>query len=282
MLHLKVFTNNGQQSAVEKPWRDQKWNEEYMSVMRQSLETYKPNRRPNVGTANILLLGQIGAGKSSFFNTVNSIFRGKITSQACIGSFGHSVTLKYRQYRIIYRRFSLCDTRGFEEDAAVDAQELLFILDGNVPDRYQFNPMVPFTYHTPGYIKNPALENKIHCVAFVIDGSTVDEMSDKILKQLKDLQITVNQRGLPQIVLLTKVDKICPDVNADVTKTFTSSAVCSAVEKVANIMGLPRARVFPVKNYENETGLVVGINILVLEAMKRCLDLADDFIEEQV
>lgn len=88
--------------------------------------------------------------------------------------------------------------------------------------------------------------------------------------------------GLPQIVLLTKVDKICPDVNADVTKTFTSSAVCSAVEKVANIMGLPRARVFPVKNYENETGLVVGINILVLEAMKRCLDLADDFIEEQV
>ncbi|XP_022301485.2 interferon-induced protein 44-like isoform X3 [Crassostrea virginica] len=239
MLHLKVFTNNGQQSAVEKPWRDQKWNEEHMGVMRQSLETYKPNRSQNVRTANILLLGQIGAGKSSFFNTVNSIFRGKITSQACIGSFGHSVTLK-------------------------------------------FNPMVPFTYHTPGYIKNPALENKIHCVAFVIDGSTVDEMSDKILKQLKDLQITVNQRGLPQIVLLTKVDKICPDVNADVTKTFTSSAVCSAVEKVANIMGLPRARVFPVKNYENETGLVVGINILVLEAMKRCLDLADDFIEEQV
>ena len=55
--------------------------------------------------------------------------------------------------------------------------------------------MVPFTYQTPGYIKNPELENKIHCVAFVIDGSTVDEMSDKILKQLKDLQITVNQRG---------------------------------------------------------------------------------------
>ena len=88
--------------------------------------------------------------------------------------------------------------------------------------------------------------------------------------------------GLPQIVLLTKVDKICRDVNADVTKTFTSSAVCSAVEKVATIMGLPRARVFPVKNYENETELVVGINILVLEALKRCLDLADDYIEEQV
>ena len=55
--------------------------------------------------------------------------------------------------------------------------------------------MVPFTNHSLGYIKNPDLGNKIHCVAFVIDGSTVDVMSDKIRKQLKDLQITVNQRG---------------------------------------------------------------------------------------
>nr|XP_022302385.1 interferon-induced protein 44-like [Crassostrea virginica] len=142
--------------------------------------------------------------------------------------------------------------------------------------------MVPFTNHSLGYIKNPDLGNKIHCVAFVIDGSTVDVMSDKIRKQLKDLQITVNQRGLPQVVLLTKLDKICPDVNADVTRTFTSSAVCAAVEKVADIMGLPRVRVRPVKNYENETELVVGIDILVLEALKCCLDLVDDFIEEKV
>ena len=87
--------------------------------------------------------------------------------------------------------------------------------------------------------------------------------------------------GLPQVVLLTKIDKICPDVKVDVTRTFTSSAVSAAVGKVANIMGLPRARVLPVKNYENETGQVVGIDILVLEALKRCLDLANDFIEEQ-
>ena len=74
--------------------------------------------------------------------------------------------------------------------------------------------------------------------------------------------------GLPQIVLLTNVDKICPDVNADVTRTFTTSAVCAAVEEVAKIMGLPRARVLPVKNYENETKLVTGIAILALEALK--------------
>ena len=55
--------------------------------------------------------------------------------------------------------------------------------------------MVPFTPDTPGYIKDPDLENKIHCVAFAIDGSNVDVMPDKVLKQIKDLQIRMNQRG---------------------------------------------------------------------------------------
>ena len=55
--------------------------------------------------------------------------------------------------------------------------------------------MVRFTPKTPGYIKNPELENKIHCVAFVIDGSTADVMPEKILKQIKDLQVRMNQRG---------------------------------------------------------------------------------------
>ena len=89
-------------------------------------------------------------------------------------------------------------------------------------------------------------------------------------------------KGLPQIVLLTKLDRICSYVNDDVTNTFTSSAVCDAVEKVADIMGLPRAHVLPVKNYESETKLKTAGNILLMEALERCLDFADDFMDEQL
>nr|XP_022300549.1 interferon-induced protein 44-like isoform X2 [Crassostrea virginica] len=278
-----------QDKPKDKPWREHtEWTEEKMKEMKENLLAYKPVSEANVTAANILLLGQIGAGKSSFFNSVNSISRGKITSKACSGSFEHSVTTMYRQYKIKDRssgkflKFRLCDSRGFEEDFALDAQEISFILDGNIPDRYQFSPMVPFTPDTPGYIKNPDLENKIRCVAFVIDGSTTDVMPDKILKRMKDLQIRMNQRGLPQIILLTKLDKICPDVNDDVTNTYRSSAVCDAVEKVADIMGLPRGHVLPVKNYESETKLKTGVNILLMEALELCLDFADDFMDEQL
>ena len=47
-------------------------------------------------------------------------------------------------------------------------------------------------------------------------------------------------------------------------------------------MGLPRSHVFPVKNYERETELKTEINILLLEALRKCLDFADDFIDEQI
>ena len=88
--------------------------------------------------------------------------------------------------------------------------------------------------------------------------------------------------GLPQVVFLTKLDKICPDVNDDVKNTFTSTAVCDAVEKVAEIMGLPRAHVLPVKNYESETKLKTTVDILLMEALQRCLDFADDYMDEQL
>lgn len=67
-----------------------------MTELKDALVAYKPAEGADVRAANILLLGQIGAGKSTFFNSVNSIFRGRITSKACSGSFEHSVTTMVR------------------------------------------------------------------------------------------------------------------------------------------------------------------------------------------
>lgn len=68
-----------------------------------------------------------------------------------------------------------------------------------------------------------------------------------------------------QFVFLTKLDNICQDVNDDVKNMFTSSAVCDAMDKVADVMGLPRAHVLPLKNYESETKLKTAVDILLME-----------------
>lgn len=59
--------------------------------MVEDILSYKPSLRA-VPQARILLLGHVGAGKSSFFNSINSVFRGRMMCQAIAGTDVRSVT----------------------------------------------------------------------------------------------------------------------------------------------------------------------------------------------
>ncbi|KAK3106183.1 hypothetical protein FSP39_014435 [Pinctada imbricata] len=270
---------------LDEPWRRTKdWETRFMQELKEYVEMYKPLSEVKVSQAKILLIGQVGAGKSSFFNTINSIFRGYVTSQACSGSSEHSLTTHYRMYNVRNggtgraMNFRLCDTRGLEEDQGLDSHEVCYLLDGNIPDKYMFNPSVPVSADVSGFISSPKLKDKIHVAAFVIDASTIDVMSEKVLERMKSLQLRMNQRGIPQVVLLTKVDQICEPLSHDVSSVFRMPVVQDCVDKVSQVMGLPRAHVLPVKNYESEMELDENINILALLTLQQILHFADDYL----
>jgi hypothetical protein len=84
--------------------------------------------------------------------------------------------------------------------------------------------------------------------------------------------------GIPQLILLTKVDKLCNDVQKDVSMVFYSSKVEQAVDKASQLLGLPRANILPVKNYENEAELDDHIDILALLALRKMLHCSEDFM----
>lgn len=50
------------------------------------------------------------------------------------------------------------------------------------------------------------------------------------------------------------------------------------VDKVAELVGLPRANIVPIKNYECEMELRLDINILALLALRQILNFADDYL----
>ncbi|CAG2189894.1 unnamed protein product [Mytilus edulis] len=179
-------------AALDEPWRKTpEWNTKLLDELKGKIERYKPLKELKISQARLLMIGEVGAGKSSFFNTINSIFRGYITSQACSGNAEHSLTTVYRMYQIRNgetgkpMHFRLHDTRGIEADQGVDANEMAYLLDGNIPDRHQFNPSVPVSTDTLGFVASPHLSEKIHCVVFVLDGSTVDVMAEKVIERLK-------------------------------------------------------------------------------------------------
>lgn len=55
------------------------------------IQSYSPEVQA-LHQARVLLVGPIGAGKSSFFNSINSVFRGNMTCQAIAGTGDRSVT----------------------------------------------------------------------------------------------------------------------------------------------------------------------------------------------
>ncbi|KAK3577662.1 hypothetical protein CHS0354_000090 [Potamilus streckersoni] len=286
ITELEVYkVSDGPKEELVEPWRSTpEWNQEFLETLKDEVENFIPLKELNISQAKILLVGPVGAGKSSFFNTISSIFRGYVTSQACSGSAEHSLTTKYRMYQVRSTAsskplpFRLCDTRGMEEAQGLDASEISFIIDGNVPDGYQFNPSVPFSRETPGYIKTPSVKDMIHCIAFVLDGSTVDVLQEKTLERMKAMQIKINQIGVPQVILLTKVDKVCSSVEDDPSIIFKTGLISDLVDKVSQVMGLPRGHVLPLKNYERELELDTSVSILSLLALRQILRFSRDFL----
>ena len=76
--------------SKEKSFLSSNLNRKRKELM-ESIRLYKPMVN-SVSQIRVLLIGAVGAGKSSFFNSINSVFRGHVTSQAISGSSSTSLT----------------------------------------------------------------------------------------------------------------------------------------------------------------------------------------------
>ncbi|XP_052678117.1 interferon-induced protein 44-like [Crassostrea angulata] len=282
------YLSDSWRNGPAEPWREPPvWKSKTLDSLKEFIRSFQPKEELNVPEVNILLVGQVGAGKSSVVNTINSVWKGEISSRSWAGSSEHSLTTSFTKFRIsdpstgTYLKFRLCDMRGLEETMDVKSEDIAFLLDGNLPNKYKFNPAARATKDTPGFIKEPTMKDMIHTVVFVIDGSNVEVMPDGIIKKLKDIKEMLIERDVPLLVLVTKIDKVCSDVDKDVEEVFFSNAVKKTVDKVSDIIAIPRSHVLPVKNYEKERTLQNNICILAMEALKQALLFCQDFLENQ-
>ncbi|RXN20430.1 interferon-induced 44-like protein [Labeo rohita] len=277
---------NPQVSADQKPWRNILWTAERRAQLIEMIRNHKP-LLTSVSQVRILMIGPVGAGKSSFFNSINSIFMGRITSKAISGSAGTSLTTQFRTYPVKDGRqgkplpFVLCDTMGLEEQsgAGLDIEDISNILQGHIPDRYAFNPTAPFKPHERK-TRPASLQEKIHCVVYVIDATKISLMSDKLQEKLASICRKVNSLGIAQIVLMTKVDEACPLVEKDLQSLYVSSYIKSKVQEVSSRLGVPVSCVLPVKNYSQELELELNCDVLLLTALQQMLNFADDYLDD--
>ncbi|KAL6481237.1 hypothetical protein MHYP_G00093170 [Metynnis hypsauchen] len=265
----------------EQPWRNVDWDG------RGKLEGELRNTKiesSDVSHLRILLHGQIGTGKSCFINSVESTFQNKIINRAGEASnAGKSCTKKYKTYNIRngyggFLPFVMNDVMGLENKDGIQTNDVISALLGHVKEGYEFNPGTPLMEGNCNYVSNPSPDDKVHCLVTVVSANNISLMDQSVIDKMKTVRERANNIGIPQIVLLTKIDEACPLVKEDLKKTYTSKKIHEKIYQCSHMLGAPVKFIFPVKNYCYESETNDPTDILIMLALRPIVSAANDYV----
>ncbi|XP_056263229.1 interferon-induced protein 44-like [Pseudoliparis swirei] len=264
-------------------WRILQWGHKEKDL--QLVKKYQPQNK-EVKQLRVLLHGPIGAGKSSFINSVESVLQGRITGRALTDTNAqegftrkHTTYKIYKQPGVIYP-FVFTDTMGLEEgtDGGVCVEDIKLAMKGHIKEGYNFDPHSVISEDDPNYNMEPTLEDKVHVLVCVIDASTGDLLGDTNLRKMREVRLAASDMGIPQVAILTKIDDVCPEVKTNLRNVYKSKLLKEKMDKLSAMLGFPPNFIFPVKNYHSEVDTEDDVDAVILSALKRILDSGEEFL----
>uniref|UniRef100_A0A8D3AZJ1 Interferon-induced protein 44-like n=1 Tax=Scophthalmus maximus TaxID=52904 RepID=A0A8D3AZJ1_SCOMX len=280
-MYVSHFTAMGG-AFLSKPWKElPKTNLDNLKFVK----SYKP-RNKEVKQLRCLLYGPVGAGKSSFINSVDSVLQGRVTDRATTDAIsGRSFTENYKTYKIekdpeSYYSFIFNDIMGLEEriNSGVCEEDLEMALRGHVNDDYKFNPESKLMESDREFNSSPTLKDKVHVLVCVVPASSVSLISEDTVKKMRKVRLAASKMGIPQLAIITKVDEACPEAAKNMNNIYKSKLLKEKVDKLHNLLGLSRNRIFLVKNYNSELETNDAIDAPILLALKQMLHSGEDFL----
>ncbi|XP_053404372.1 uncharacterized protein LOC123537181 [Mercenaria mercenaria] len=267
--------------VVEKPWRKFPTDKE-LQEMKKRLEDFKPVPGIGIKKYNILLLGAIGSGKSSFYNTLATVFSGSVKLHAPARGAGRSDTnetiLAYELKSESGKHLNLqiFDTRGFGENKGYN-NELEKILNGRLPVEFTFpDQSAPVKEDE---LTHASLEKEMHMVCFVTGTSNLDTITNEQRIQINDIKACVNRKGLPMVAVVTKFDEFNESILEDANQVYRSLEARNAIKRVSNFFGIQEKYTFPIVNYINDEEIKEGNDRLALQALDAMVRLTNDYLE---
>ncbi|XP_026994485.2 interferon-induced protein 44-like [Tachysurus fulvidraco] len=269
------------QPEFDQPWREMPWGEK--KEIEQKLRTFKLKGK-SAQFVRILVAGEVGAGKSSFINSVNNAFQGRITSGALVDrTGGTSFTKNYKTHYIeaddgSNLPFVFNDIMGLEDrESGANADDIIRAICGLLEEGHNFDADVGDIK----YRSNPSVEHQTTCLVNIVAADKISMMNDGVVEKLKKIRQAATKRNIPQVIIITRPDLACPLVQQNLKKIYTSKKIKEKMEVCSNTVGIPMNHIFPVKNYHEEIDTKDDMDLLILKALDQIVHIAADWLNEK-
>ncbi|XP_032366030.1 interferon-induced protein 44-like [Etheostoma spectabile] len=264
---------------LSQPWREINWKNKQTTL--QYVKDYKPKTEGQL--LRVLLHGPVGAGKSSFINSVQSVLHGRMYAQALVDNTSHvCFTKKYTTYNIAkgpdtFYPFVFNDIMGLSP-TGIQLNDVKLAMMGKVKNGYAFNRDARMPEEGPFYNKQPTDNDKVHVLVCVIDANTLTCMNKDTEEKIRQIRIEATHLSIPQVAILTKIDLVSPEIKENLQNVYKSNYLKEKMEQFSVNVGIPMNCIFPVKNYDKEIDLNDNVDSLILSALRNIINFGDDCI----
>uniref|UniRef100_A0A087XD53 Interferon-induced protein 44-like n=1 Tax=Poecilia formosa TaxID=48698 RepID=A0A087XD53_POEFO len=266
------------------PWREITWGNK--EELLQYIKNFEPQNE-EVEAIRVLLYGPVGAGKSSFINSVNNVLRRKMTQEALADNTtnDNSFTKEYKTHKFKKGKesypFVFNDIMGLEDGdgRGVRADDIKLALKGHVNDGYKFNPVSSLSHGDPGFISSPSISDRVHVLVCIFNVNA-PEMKQDVLKKMREIREAASDLGIPQMAILTHIDAACGETQKNLRNVYKSTYLKKKMRDFSSRLGIPMNCILPVKNYSDETQLNPDVDTLILSALRLMVDFGDDYADK--
>lgn len=268
------------------PWRE---SDDFSQVSKNGLKQRiaalaPPKQCQNI---NLLVIGNIGSGKSSLVNTLLTSIR----DTGLIASIATTYPENFQSTTCMLHEVLLEDTpgtktlrvydcRGIGRVDGVREEDLKSVIDGRVMKNYVFQHCHDIPQSSDFYRSNPTISDKMHCVLFVAKADNIDQNVD--FSVLKRIQKYLNSRNIPLRLVLTRMDKLDLCAAGDLSKIFVSRHAEIKVNLAKEKFCLKDNHVLPIANYVSGTRQNINQDILTLQAVENILNEVMSYIANQI
>ncbi|KAM9454762.1 interferon-induced protein 44-like isoform 2-T2 [Clarias gariepinus] len=246
--------------------------------------------KPSTEVLRIVLYGPTGAGKSSFINSVQRVILGRNAMSALENNThtGTSFTKKMNIHKLKSARgvpypLEIVDIMGLQlSEGGIKQEDIVKAFQGHISDDYIFNPGVSITNEDPKYKEKPTLREKVHCLVCVLPADSVSRMDTRDFEQIKHVRDTASLLGIPQVIIMTKVDRACELVKVDLGKMYQSKKIKEKMDVCSVNVGIPLNAIYPVMNYSESITQDSLIDMFILTALRDILNFANDYVEREL